>query len=86
MINFNFFLMSNLQYLNLSHNAIGPVLSYQDIDFKLTFGLTVDLSFNSIEIVNLRDDLKVDAEISKGKYNQLILSSSGPGHIQVISR
>ena len=86
MINFNFFLMSKLQYLNLSHNAIGPVLSYQDIDFKLTFGLTVDLSFNSIEIVNLRDDLKVDAEISKGKYNQLILSSSGPGHIQVISR
>ena len=67
MINFNFFLMSKLQYLNLSHNAIGPVLSSQDIDFKLTFGLTVDLSFNSIEVVDLRE--KIGPEISKGEFN-----------------
>ena len=49
LINFKFLFMSKLQTLNLSHNALGPILSTEDIDFKLTFGLSVDLSHNKIE-------------------------------------
>ena len=52
LINFKFLFMSKLQTLNLSHNALGPVLSTEDIDFKLTFGLSVDLSHNKIERLN----------------------------------
>ena len=49
LINFKFLFMSKLQTLNLSHNALGPILSTEDIDFKLTFGLSVDLSHNKIQ-------------------------------------
>ena len=49
LIDFKFLFMSKLQTLNLSYNALGPILSTEEIDFKLTFGLSVDLSHNEIE-------------------------------------
>ena len=65
-VNFKFLLMSSLQSLNLSHNTIGPAISPEDLDFKLTFGLSVDLSYNKIERVDLRE--KEGTEISKGSH------------------
>ena len=55
LIHMEFFLMSKLEILDLSHNSIGPVLRPEDINFKLTFGLTLDLSFNNIEHFDLAD-------------------------------
>ena len=64
-IDFQFNIMSKLQYLNLSHNLIGPVLEPKNIDFRITFGLTVDLSYNNIETFDLMS--KSVSEESKGK-------------------
>ena len=68
-VNFKFLLMSSLQSLNLSHNNIGPKISPEDLDFKLTFGLSVDLSYNKIERVDLRE--KEGTEISKGSLVEM---------------
>ena len=65
-IDFQFTIMSKLQYLNLSHNVIGPVLDPINIDFRLTFGLTIDLSHNNIETLDLSPKRSV-SDISKGK-------------------
>ena len=70
-VNFKFLLMSSLQSLNLSHNTIGPAISPEDLDFKLTFGLSVDLSYNKIERVDLRET--EGTEISKGALVQICL-------------
>ena len=55
LINMDFHLMSKLQKLNLNHNIVGPILRPEDINFKLTFGLLLDLSYNKIEYFDLRN-------------------------------
>lgn len=43
-----------LRMLNVSHNSIGPVLLQNDLQFVKTYhGMSVDLSFNNIEIVHI---------------------------------
>ena len=54
-INMEFFFISKLHRLDLSHNSIGPTLRPDDINFELTFGLTLDLSYNRIQHFDLSD-------------------------------
>ena len=54
-INMEFFFISKLHSLDLSHNSIGPTLRPDNINFKLTFGLTLDLSYNRIQHFDLSD-------------------------------
>ena len=57
-INMEFFFMSKLSSLDLSHNSIGPTLRPDDINFELTFGLSLDLSHNLIQHFDLSDGFK----------------------------
>ena len=43
-----------LRMLNVSHNSIGPVIFQNDLQFVKTYhGMSLDLSFNKIEIVHI---------------------------------
>eukprot|EP00092_Neocalanus_flemingeri_P030633 GFUD01033261.1.p1 GENE.GFUD01033261.1~~GFUD01033261.1.p1 ORF type:complete len:1088 (+),score=206.14 GFUD01033261.1:331-3594(+) len=55
----DFLYMSKLQALNLSHNEIGRKLMPEDINFVQNQGLVVDLSFNNIERIILKNGFEI---------------------------
>ena len=63
-----------LRMLNVSHNSIGPVIFQNDLQFVKTYhGMSLDLSFNKIEIV----DIEKTVGSNRKRYQTIYLDLKG---------
>ena len=68
--------------LNVSHNSIGPVIFQNDLQFVKTYhGMSLDLSFNKIEIV----DIEKTVASNRKRYQTIYLDLKGKTLYEIIS-